>query len=260
MIARVLVLVALVAPLAACGGADPSTLEAAEEAMADLRAGQLSLELTASSPDGGPVGFRMEGPYSIAGEGELPVFDITYTQLAGEAEVVTQVVSTGEEAFVVVDGEATRIEGDAAEGLRMGEGEGFTGLGIAGWVVDPEEDRRGDDTVVTGRVDAADLLGDLARIVSQVAGAGDAAAPSGDDADRLRSLVRSSDAEVVVGEDDLPRTIDLTVDFGGEVPDELVDALGPYAAATLELHLELDAIDEDLEVDAPGAAISERDA
>ena len=99
-----------------------------------------------------------------------------------------------------------------------------------------------------------DLLGDLARIVSQVAGSGDAAAPSGDDAERLRSLVRSSDAEIVVGEDDLPRSVDLTLDFGGDVPDELVDALGPYAAATLELHLELEAIDVDLEVDAPAVS------
>ena len=254
MIARVLALVALLSGVAACGGGDPSTLEAAEQAMADLRAGALVLELTASSPDGGPVGFRMEGPYSIAGEGELPVFDLTYTQLAGEAEVVTQVVSTGEAAFVVVDGEATEIEGETASALRMGEGEGFTGLGIAGWVVDPTEDRRGDDTVVRGRVDAADLLGDLARIVSQVAGAGDAASPSGEDADRLRALVRSSEAEVVVGDGDLPRTIDLSVDFGGEVPDELVDALGPYAAATLDLHLELEAIDADLEVDAPAVS------
>jgi hypothetical protein len=254
VIARVLALGALLSGVAACGGGDPSTLEAAEEAMADLRAGELVLELTASSPDGGPVGFRMEGPYSIGGEGELPVFDLTYTQLAGEAEVVTQVVSTGAAAFVVVDGEATEIEGDAASALRMGEGEGFTGLGIAGWVVDPIEEQRGDDTIVTGRVDAADLLGDLARIVSQVAGAGDAASPSGDDVDRLRGLVRSSEAEVVVGADDLPRAIDLSVDFGGEVPDELVDALGPYAAATLDLHLELEAIDAGLEVDAPAVS------
>lgn len=248
---RLAAALALASVVAACGGDDPTTLEAAEEAMADLRAGELLLELTASSPDGGPVGFRMEGPYSIGGEGELPVFDLTYTQLAGETEVVTQVVSTGDEAFVVVDGEATPVEGDAADALRMGEGEGFTGLGIAGWVVDPTEDRRGDEIIVSGRVDAADLLGDLARIVSQVAGAGDAEAPSGDDADRLRSLVRSSEAEIVVGEDDLPRSIDLSVDFGGEVPDELVDAIGPYAAATLELHLDLVRIDEDLEVESP---------
>ena len=251
---RLLLLVSLAAgALAACGGDDPTTLEAAEEAMAELAAGELLLELTASSADAGPVGFRMAGPYSIGGEGELPVFDVEYTQLAGEAEVVTRVVSTGSAAFVVVDGEATEIEGDAASALRMGEGEGFTGLGISGWIDEPTEDRRGDETVVTGRVDAADLLGDLARIVSQVGGGGDGEVPSGEDAERLRSLVRSSRAEVVVGEDDLPRAIDLTVDFGGEVPEELIDALGPYAAATLELHLELEAIDEDLTVEPPAA-------
>lgn len=249
---RLLVVAALL--LAACGSGEATTLEAAEEAMADLEAGELVLALTASSADGGPVGFRMEGPYSLAGEGELPVFDMTYTQLAGETEVVTQILSTGEDAFVVVDGEATPVVDDALDGLRMGEGEGFTGLGIAGWVLDPEEDRRGDDTVVTGRVDAADLLGDLARIVAQSGGGADVAAPEGDDADRLRSLVRSSRAEIVLGDDDLPRTIDLTLDFGADVPDELVDALGPYAAATLELHVELEPIDADLEVDAPRSA------
>jgi len=239
--------------LASCGGGDPSTFAAAEEAMAELEAGDLVLELTATSPEGQPVGFRMEGPYSLAADGELPVFDVTYTQLLGEVTIETQIVSTGESAYVVADAEVTQIEGANAEALRMGEGEGFTGLGIDGWVVDPQEDERGDDTVVTGRVDVADLFGDLSRILSQASGGGELAAPEGEDADRLRELVRESRAEVVVGEDDLPRTIDLTVDFGGDVPDELVESLGPFAAATFELHVELERIDPDLSVEPPTA-------
>lgn len=240
--------------LAACGGGgDGTTLEQAEEAMADLDAGNLVLELTAATPGVEPVGFRMEGPYSVGGEGELPVFDVTYTQLLGETTIETQVVSTGSEAFVVVDGEATAIEGDAAESLRMGEGEGFTGLGIAGWVLDTDEDRRGDDTVVTGRVDVADLFGDLSRIISQASGGGDVEVAEGEAADRLRGLVRESRAEVVVGPDDVPKSIDLTVDFGGDVPEELVEALGPYAAATFELRVELAAIEPDLTVERPSS-------
>ncbi|HYD10473.1 MAG TPA: hypothetical protein VEA78_10250 [Acidimicrobiales bacterium] len=248
-------LVVAVLTAAACSDGDRSTLHAAEDAMAELDAGDLVLELTASAPDGATVGFRMTGPYSVdGGEGDLPVFDVTYAQLLGETTIETQVLSTGEEAFVVVDGDATQLEGETVERLRLGDGEGFTGLGIAGWVLEPEEQRRGDDTVVSGRVDVADLFGDLSSILAQASGGAELAAPEGDAADRLRELVRESSAEVVVGDDDLPRTIDLTVDFGGEVPDELVDVLGPYAAATLTLHVELERIDGDLEVEAPAVS------
>ena len=105
--------------------------------------------------------------------------------------------------------------------------------------------------VVTGTVDAADLLGDIVRIASQAAAAGDVGPLDGDAAERLADLVRSSAIEVVIGDDDLPRSVDATLDFGADVPEELVDALGPYAAAQLRMLVQLAPLDGDLRIEAP---------
>ena len=238
---RRLAIAAAVALLAACGGGDDSTLGRAEDAMADLRAGSMSLELAATAADvADPVGFRVDGSFSFAGEGDLPTFDFEYTELLAGEENVATITSDGDAVTVVVDGEEVELSADDASSLRLGDDEGFADLGIASWVDDPKEEQRGDDTVVTGSVDAADLLSDIARIAAQVSGAGEIGPLDGDAATRLAKLVRSSEIEVVVGDDDLPRSVDAVLDFGADVPEELTDALGPYAAAQLRLTVTLE--------------------
>lgn len=232
---------AAVVALSSCGGGgDDSTMGRAEAAMADVDAGRMTVELTASAADvTDPVGFRVEGSFDLDSDGELPVFDFTYTELLAGAQNVATIVSDGDAVTVDVDGEERELSADDAGSLRMGEGEGFADLGIASWVDDAEEERRGEETVVTGSVDAADLLSDIARIAAQVNAQGDIAPLEGDAAERLAKLVRSSEIEVVIGADDVPRSVDATLDFGTDVPDELEDALGPYAAAQMRLAVTL---------------------
>jgi hypothetical protein len=191
------------------------------------------------------------GAFSFTSDGELPVFDFDYTQLLGADERVATIVSDGTSVVVEADGVSQTLGAAEAKSLRLGDDDGFADLGIASWVDDPTEERRGDETVVTGRVDAADLLSDLARIVAQVAGEGDVAPLEGDDAEALAKLVRSSEIDVVLAEDGLPSSIDAMIDFGGEVPEQLVDSLGPYAAASLHLVVELSRLDEALKVELP---------
>ena len=230
-----------VALLAACSSGDDSTLGRAEQAMAELDAGTMSVELAATTADvTDPVGFRVEGSYAFASDGDLPVFDFEYTELLAGEENVATITSDGDAVTVVVDGEEHVLSADDAESLRLGDDEGFADLGIASWVDDPREQQRGDDTVVTGGVDAADLLSDIARIAAQVNGAGEVGPLDEESADRLAELVRSSEIEVVVGEDDVPRSVEAVLDFGADVPDELADALGPYAAAQLRLTVTLE--------------------
>ena len=245
-------MLALAMALAACGQDDDSTLGRAEDAMAELDTGDLVVELSATTAEvAEPVGFRLDGRFQYGDDGELPVMDFTYTDLLAGEEVEAGIVSDGERAWVIADGTTTELSAEEAEPLRLGGGEGFADIGIASWVDDPSETARGDETVVTGTVDAADLLSDLSRLASQVGGGGDLEPVEGEDADRLAALVRSSEIEVIVGEDDLPRSVDATIDFGGDVPEELVDALGPYAAATLRLIVELAPLDGDLTVTPP---------
>jgi hypothetical protein len=244
--------VLLVALVAACGGEDDSTLGRAEQAMADLDAGTMALELSATTPDvADPVGFRVEGSFSFTSDGELPRFDFDYTELLAGDENVASISSDGETVWVELDGQVTEVDGEETASLRLGDDEGFADLGIASWVDEPTEEERGGDVVITGAVDAADLLGDLARIASQVAAAGEVGELEGDDAERLAGLVQSSAIEVVIGEDDLPRSVDATIDFGATVPDELAAALGPYAAAQLRLVVELEPLTGELTVEPP---------
>lgn len=254
--ARLAVAAALAAgALTACSG-DGGPLAEAEDAMAELEAGRLRLSLsaTAGADDDrtGPVGFRMEGPFSTAGGG-LPVLDLRYTRLLGTEESVTRVVSTGNAVFVVVDGEVTPVPPERSARLRLGDGDGgMADLGIAGWVEDPQV-REGDGGVrtVTGKLDVADLLSDLARIGEQAGGGEGGGRLDADGARRLSDLAAAREVVVELGADDLPRSLRAVVDFAGRVPDELREALGAYASPRLELTLSLERLTEPLVVEAP---------
>ena len=239
----------------ACGGDEDDPLADAERAMAELDAGRIELQLaaTAGADDpAGPVGFRVEGPFSYSGDGELAVVDLSYTQLLGEQQLTTRVVSTGSAAYVVDGDEVIELAGDDTAPLRLGDGNGgVTDLGIGGWIRDPQVSESDDGRTITGEVAVADFLADLARVGAQVAGDPDLAALDDDTATRLDGLAQSSEAAVVLGDDDLPQSVRLVVDFGGDVPPELTEALGPYASTRLELTMELERLTEPLQVDAP---------
>jgi hypothetical protein len=99
--------------LGACGGGDDGgALTDAEDAMAELRAGRIELQLAAAAGGDdptGPVGFRIAGPFSFEGDGALALADLTYTRLLGDEELTTQVVSTGDAVYVVTDGEVVEL-------------------------------------------------------------------------------------------------------------------------------------------------------
>jgi hypothetical protein len=236
-------------------GDEGGPLADAEEAMARLGAGRLTLQLSTSAGEGekaGPVGFRMEGPFAI-GDGAMPVLDLRYTRLLGDRTSETRVVSTGEVAFVVADGKTIEVPPEEAARLRLGDGDGgIADLGIAGWARAPEvEERDGGVRVVRGTVDVADLLSDLARIGEQAGGGGRGEPLDDEAAERLQRLVESSELVAELGTDDLPRSLRVVVDFAGRVPDDLREALGAYASPRLELTLSLERLDGPLEVEAP---------
>ena len=230
--------------VAACGGGDDgSVLADAEEHLAGLQAATVSLELTAATPTSGPVGFRLEGPFDFDSGGDLPVLDLTYTRLLGDDEQAVRIVSDGETVTVEQDGaDPVEVPDDDLDALRLGDGSaaGLEGLDLADWVEDAEEAEDGSTTTVTGELDAAALLQDLNRIVAEVAGAEGLGQLDDDAADELASHVQESSIEVVTeGDDHRLRSLDAAVDFGRDVPEGLEDALGPYAAARLQLRLAL---------------------
>ena len=248
---RLLLVPMLLVTFACGGGGHASRLEQAQDAMGDLDRGRMSFQLTASTPSTDPVGFSLSGPFSMQGD-DLPVFDLRYQRLLGTRTEESNISSTGSAMFVKTGGRVVEVPSDAASRLRLGgTGHGFADLGLAGWVDDARESTRGSRTTITGAVDVPDMLGDIARVLAQTEGRTSAPLDS-KQAAALRSLVRSSAIVVVLqGDDPLPRSVHATVDFGGRVPAALRQVLGRYAAASLDLTMQLRHLDTELTVSPP---------
>lgn len=237
-----------------CGG-DKSTLERADDAMGELKRGDVTVGVMARAggSDGsgtvsGPVGFTMAGRFDTSVGTELPVLDLTYTRLLGSrGKEVVAVQSDGRRMVVTTDGVPVEVPPDQARRLQLADGDrpaGLGELGVGGWVTDSTEtDGPAVDGVptrrVTGSVDAADLISDLARLADQVSGQAPTEPLDDEARERIQSRVRSGDVEVLVDPDNLPRRMRATVDFGATVAPELQRALGPYAGARMEVTLEI---------------------
>ena len=256
---RVLTGLALAATLGATGacGASPSALEQTEQNMAELTAADMDLRLSATAGSGddesGPVGFRIRGPFSMDDDKELAVFDLTYTQLLGGESTETAVRSTGAAAFVETGGQFYKVGAEDLDSLRISEDRsgGFNDLGIAGWVKDPKTTERGRNEVITGEVNAGDLLSDLARIAGSLGGDGQVSGLDGEQADRLGRLVKKSAIEVVTNKDRELQSLKAELDFGARAPEELRRTLGKYAAAKLEITLAMKELTRPLRVTEP---------
>lgn len=234
--------------------------------LAEIESGTLSLRLVATAAGGGssrkPVGFEMKGPFAF-GSGSLPVAHLDYTTLFGASSSTTTFTSTGEHAFVTLDGESYELPPEHLEALRRGgDGEGRAGLeelAIGDWVRDPKVSGGGrvdgvETTRVTGTVNAGAALTDLVALARHLG------APEAEElepleqgeARRLEKLVRFSEIELLAGRQDrLLRRLRLVIDFGATLPDQVRASLGPYAGTRLEVDLGLSGPNREVKVEAP---------
>ena len=253
--------VALLA-LAACGS-NASALEQTESNMAKLKSGNLDLRLSATAGSGetatGPVGFRLNGPFSLTGDQELAVFDLEYTKLLGGTSTSTKVLSTGSAAFVDTGAQTYQVADKDLGALRLSDDPsgGISDLGIAGWVNDAKTKKTGDTETITGTVDVGDMLSDLARVAQSVGGEDGLTSLGGDAAERLQKLVRSSAITVVTSADHHElSSLRAVVDFGTRAPTELKRTLGKYAQARIEVRLAMKPLTGPLRVEAPANYVS----
>lgn len=230
-----------------CGREEPGPLADTDRALAELDAGRIDVAVmatTAADPHSeNPVGFRMKGPFSYRAERPFPELDLRYTSLLGAGEQAVRIVSDGHSVELVHDsGDRTPVPPRQASLLRLGDGDGgIADLGVAGWVIDPAVVERPDGTrLVTGRVDVADLLSDLARLNASAAATQPDTSLDHGRARRLDRLTRKSEFTADLGRDHLPRRLQAVLDFGRELPAELRAALGPYASPRLEVSLSVE--------------------
>lgn len=176
--------------LVSCGGGDedqPTPTEPPAELLAQAAANpatsgdaaiDIDLDLQGDTPLAGGAGFEATGPFDLGDGSGLPAFE-----LDGEGSVAgfgldTDLISTGEDVFVIFFGENYRVgEEQVAQAeaalAEVSGGAGGIGLDVAGWFRDPayagSEEVGGTDTErIEGVLDAqaaAEDLSELARAV-----------------------------------------------------------------------------------------------
>jgi hypothetical protein len=243
-LAGLLALLALA--LAACTH-EPSAQEVLSETagnLGEIRSGDLSLRLAVAASGGERAGFELEGPVALAEQGELPVAEVEYAQIAGDERATVTFISTGERAFVEIGEEVYALPSDDVDELRGGavEAGGLQELRIEDWFVDPELSDGGEvggaeTDRITADVDVVAAANDLIALAREL-GAANVETIEGASAEQLRRGVESATVEVYTGEDDrLLRRLVIDARLRADVPRELRDALGAFGGARLTLEL-----------------------
>jgi hypothetical protein len=250
--------------LSACAGGPAKALKDTASSLSDVRSGALTYDLAVTGTDGTKMGYRIEGPFALARPGKLPVADVTYTRTTGPTTTEAGLISDGDRAFVVLDGQAYTLPESRLALLRApsgDEGEGpnpLDALHVDDWVTDPRS-AKGDGTVrVTGGLDVATAINDVIDLMSQFGTGPVAGLHPIEDRDRatLERAVKNSSFELVTGSDDhLLRRLVIDVAFAvpqGPGTEDLAKAL---PGADFRMELAIDGANRPVDVDVPTDAL-----
>lgn len=258
--------------LIACGDdqtAAEKSLSETEDNLSDVRSGRLEMELLASpsgAAEGRGSGFRIAGPFETGkDEGDLPVADLEYTRITGARRRTTGFISTGDKAFVELDGKVYELESAQVEDLRVtdsGEEGGLDGLSLEDWVTNPRvaAGPRVDGVAterITGELDAVPALNDLLALAGDFGADDDAPRRlDGEGADHVRRAVRRTSVEILTGKEDrLLRRLDLVIELSvADNEPQLRRALKGLAGAVLRLDLDVTDMNTDIRVAVPDDA------
>ena len=256
--------------LSAC--ARPSAQEVLAETAANLGridSGVLSMRMIAESTGelAGKMGFELEGPFALpVGDETLPVAEFTYTQVAGTESAEATFISTGEQAFVEIDGQAYELPAEElAEQPAAAPAAAAAGLGtlrLNEWIRNPELSEGGDvggtDTwKVTAELNAGQAIPDLMELSGSLGSSGMLAPFEGAGAQQLEQAVESSTLEIYTGKDDrLLRRLVMDIRLGlAHLAEDLGEAVTGLAAVRLRFDVDVSEIGRQVSVEAPTGAL-----
>jgi hypothetical protein len=261
---RLAPLLAVVALLAACGGGgEESATDVLSETannLGEIRSGELSLELLVSAKGGERQGFRLEGPFALEG-GNLPVARLAYTQIAGDEQARVTFISTGDQAFVEVNGTAYQLPPNLVAEVREATGELDTeGLGdrieLGNWIQNPKRAEGGtvggaDTDRIAADLNVVNTVNGLLEIASAFGGAQRPPQVEGQAAEQLRRAVDAARIDVYTGKEDrLLRRLVISIELSPEAPGEVKDILG----GAVDFELAVSDPNKDVNVSAPADA------
>jgi hypothetical protein len=245
---RLLIGLAAAVVLSGCGAgagapAGPALQETATK-LETIKSGILSLKVNMVPKDGDAFGYEIHGPIKLAGDGEVPLADVEYTQRANGQEDTVRLVLDETGGWIERDGARTQLTQSQLDELRsagsvLGEG-GLESLDFETWIADPKRSDGPDDTdKVSGELDVVAAMNGLAGLSGVL---GDPARLDKASRKQVEDAVKDSSFELLTGKDDrLLRKLALMFEFDAEVPDELRDELGKDAVgARFEFDLALD--------------------
>jgi hypothetical protein len=162
--------------LAACGGGgEPETdavLRDATENIRSVRSGTMDMAFTMEDVGSrAKVGFEVEGTFALDPDHELPVADLSYTQIAGDRKETFGFMSNGTDAVAVVSGSAVELAPDQlASFAGMGDGSTATGplpgLRLGTWLDEPRLTERDDAYLIEGEPRAPEVLEGIVELLT----------------------------------------------------------------------------------------------
>jgi hypothetical protein len=255
-VSRVTLLVVGVALLSGCGGSGDANEIMRETAskLGEIRSAKpFTLRIAVDPRDGEEFGFAIDGAVALCDrDDELPRLDVAYTQFAQGEDETVQLISTGEDAFIEVDGTAYHLDDDNEADLRdaceeLATDGGLEQLRVDDWVLEAQAEGENE---VHGRLDVVAVINDLVD-VARAFGGSTLSRLDADDARRIAEATDESSFELVRGDDGLLRRLALEADLGFDVPEDLQDALGDAVGAKVTFELELDDPNAEVEISAP---------
>lgn len=257
--------------LAGCSNSPEDVLAEATGNLDEIDSGILDVRLVATGTgdlEGQEFGFELSGPFQLPAEGELPVAELEYTQLAGAESATNVFLSTGEAAYAEIDGTFYELTPVQVESLRGGPEDEDAGaqleeLGIEEWVQNPEisdgDEVGGEATQrISGELDVVDALNDLFDAARNLGATSIANVPplEGDNAEQLENSVVSATVEVLVGaEDRLLRRLTIDIDFEADAEEEVREALGALGGVGFSLDFEISEPNQEVTVEAPAGSV-----
>jgi hypothetical protein len=276
-------LAAVALVVAGCGG--PSTdnaalvLQRTAANLGEISSGTLAMRFEMSVKDRDPGGFELEGPFSFASKGHLPVLELEHTRFDGDEEAASGTfVSTGDVAWVVREGKPRRVPdgvlrssgltdlvrpaeaASAAPGAESGDASsGLAELNIDDWIEgEPEVSGGGrvggvDTDKVAADLDAGAVMDGLIKLSRALGGGVAAQLQPLDETQRakVRRAATDTTLETWSGKDDhLLRKLVLDVTFGTR-NETLAEAVPQLAEARIKLEATVTDLNEPVEVDAP---------
>jgi hypothetical protein len=253
---RALIAGALLVLLGACGGDDGPVAPVAGR-LEDLRSATMDVQLISTTSSGtAKLGFEVRGPFSFSEDHELPVFDLTTTEIVGGDTVERRVVSTGDRAYIVSGAGADELSADERAALRQpgGTSGGVSGLNLTDWIEDPTATTKDNVERITGKADVVVVVRDLISLSQGFGVDGRAVLPQigESESDDLRAATRRATVELESDADDHDlHHLEVVLEFAADAPGGAKGPLASFAGITVTLRLDLDGNGEPVRVTAP---------